>query len=191
MWKKGFIGFAFLLLLAGCGTAKDTTSGDGSNKDSGDDVTDQTNYRESEPMFITDLLTEGENQRILIKDIIYGLDEKSEIVNDKGEKLSFEDLELGMRVVPESTGMILESYPGQTGAKKIVVLTDDESKAESDVVRQIVEGIKGEGLDQFTIVKDFIKTDNGYEISVDVSTGSEPNRVYKYDSATKKLELQP
>ena len=181
MLKKGFIGIMVVWLLAGCGTARDTTSGDGG---------DIVNYRESEPMFITELLTEGEMKRVLIKDIIYGIEEQTEIVNDKGEKLAFEDLELGMRVIPESTGPILESYPGQTGVKKIMVLTDDESKAEAAVVRLVVDEIKNEGLEGFTIVKELKKTESGYEIHADVSAGAEPNRVYLYDSATKKLELQ-
>ncbi|MET3696229.1 uncharacterized protein DUF3221 [Bacillus oleivorans] len=179
MLKKGIIGIAAVLFLAGCGTARDTTSGDGGD------------YRESEPMFITDLLTEGEMKRVLIKDIIYGIEEQTAIVNDKGEELTFEDLELGMRVIPESTGPILESYPGQTGAKKIIVLTDDESKAEAEIVRLVVDEIENEGLESFTIVREFKKTETGYEIHVDVSTGSEPNRVYVYDTAAKKLELQP
>ncbi|HWO75751.1 MAG TPA: YobA family protein [Bacillus sp. (in: firmicutes)] len=182
MLKKGIIVIAAVLFLAGCGTARDTTSGD-----EGDTV----NYRESEPMFITDLMAEGEMKRVLIKDIIYGIEEETEIVNDKGEELAFEDLELGMRVIPESTGPILESYPGQTGAKKIMVLTDDESKAEAAVVRSVVHEIKNEELDGFTIVKELKKTESGYEIHADVSSGTQPNRVYLYDMATQKLELQP
>ncbi|GAA0346537.1 hypothetical protein GCM10008967_41180 [Bacillus carboniphilus] len=184
MFQKGFLFMLALFLLAGCGTASlDDTSGD-----SGDTP---LNYRDSEATFITDILTEGESTRVLVKDIIFGFDEESEIVNDHGESLSVSDLEIGMRVVAESTGPILESYPGQTGAKKITVLTDQESEVEAEVIRLVVADIEEEGLNGFTIVREFKATDEGYEIAVDVSSGSEPNRVYTYKTETKELELKP
>lgn len=51
----------------------------------------------------------------------FRITEETEILNQKMEKIDFNELSLGLKVEAWSDGMILESYPVQTSAKRIVV----------------------------------------------------------------------
>lgn len=50
------------------------------------------------------------------------ISEDTEILNEQNEKIEFEQLSEMMKVKVYSRYMILESYPGQTGAEKIIVI---------------------------------------------------------------------
>lgn len=52
----------------------------------------------------------------------FWVDEDTEIVDANGHPFSFAGLEVGMAVKVWNVGVILESYPAQTTAKKIIVL---------------------------------------------------------------------
>lgn len=56
----------------------------------------------------------------------------AEILQETGESLSFDDLAIGQRVEAWSTGMMLDSYPGQTAAVRLII---HETEEESEDIR--------------------------------------------------------
>lgn len=54
--------------------------------------------------------------------IVFRVTEKTKITAENGEKVEFEALEKGQRVKVWHTGTVMESYPLQAEARKIVVL---------------------------------------------------------------------
>lgn len=182
--KKWLILLFVPFLLTGCGTAENADSTSGSSGNSPDETSETpSKYRESEAVFITQILQD--EKRVLVKDIIFGIDEDTELVDDKEEEVSFDDLELGMRVVVESTGMMLESYPGQTGAKSLIVLTDVQSKQEAEAVAAVVQELDKEAPDRFKILKQFEEKDGSYELHFDTMSTGDTDESYSYDPKTK------
>lgn len=54
--------------------------------------------------------------------IVFSVTNKTEITRENGEKVEFDALEKGQQVKVWHTGEVMESYPGQAEARKIVVL---------------------------------------------------------------------
>jgi hypothetical protein len=54
--------------------------------------------------------------------IVFSVTNKTEITLENGEKVEFDALEKGQRVKVWHTGHVLESYPAQAEARKIIVL---------------------------------------------------------------------
>lgn len=83
-------------------------------------------------------IADTENNRVLVKDCFYALDEDTTIMEEDGSKLSGEDLEIGMKVMAWSNGIAAESYPCQTKAVKLIVMNDGDSKKEQKAVQAIL-----------------------------------------------------
>lgn len=105
------------LLLASCGTAKDTAA---------IKVLDQGTIvaKEGNRLLITAYVEkEGAAH---IDAFWFTINDKSDLQNGNGETIKPEELEVGAQVEAWNTGVTQESYPAQTDAAKIVVLGEPD-----------------------------------------------------------------
>lgn len=110
--------------------------------------------------------------------------EGSEIVNEKGEKLSLKDLKVGHRVIVTLPEVLALSYPAQGKLEKIVVLEDKSFEIDKEILKSEEKNstieypvLKGEGKEELNKkIEEFVNTieENGlykdldlhYEISL-------------------------
>ncbi|MBA9029329.1 DUF3221 domain-containing protein [Peribacillus huizhouensis] len=139
---KGFLIVSLIVLLMGCSLNGHTEKTD-SNADTSDKASKEGLY----------VLSIGEQGMMVVNAI------PSDFSSNGGEKEFFgavsyhypkasEELEVGQRVLVETDGPILESYPGQGKAKKVTVLPeykpDKADLSESQVVRKALKELESE-----------------------------------------------
>ncbi|USK58703.1 DUF3221 domain-containing protein [Peribacillus asahii] len=98
--------------------------------------------------FITDL----DDKRVLIKSTYYKMTKETLIQDLQGRELSYEDLEIGMKVKPWYIGEIKESFPAKTKAKFLLVLTDAQSIAEQEAVKKAINHVTEAASQRFMVL---------------------------------------
>lgn len=76
--------------------------------------------------------------RILVGSNYYSID-KAVIGTTSGKKITAKDLQSGSLINLETTGMIMESFPGQGEATRVILYDDKRSQEISEAVRYILE----------------------------------------------------
>ncbi|MFJ8264880.1 DUF3221 domain-containing protein [Peribacillus asahii] len=99
--------------------------------------------------FITDL----DDKRVLIKSTYYKMTKETLIQDLQGRELSYEDLEIGMKVKPWYIGEIKESFPAKTKAKFLLVLTDAQSIAEQEAVTKAINHVTEAASQRFMVLQ--------------------------------------
>lgn len=94
--------------------------------------------------------------------IWFTIDEETKIMNSEGKFISFEDLEIGMRVRAWATGAILESYPEQ-GTALVIML---EEVKESDETVGDIDTTEDEDKEEDIALDDDIDVDKDDEIEI-------------------------
>jgi hypothetical protein len=97
---------------------------------------DQFNPSQDQPLetpaigFITDRI----GNAVLINDVVYEIDKETILTDSSGKNRTIKGLILGTKVAVYPKGDLLESFPAKSGTGKIVVLTDENSLQESEMM---------------------------------------------------------
>ncbi|WP_078379926.1 DUF3221 domain-containing protein [Sutcliffiella halmapala] len=137
------------LLLFGCGTSNENSGNNGTGSDQihptepdeEEAVEDLTGYIIS--------INEGDNLQILvtghhasydgISATSYTLEDSTQIEDPDGEPLAATDLKVGLKVTVWNSGIVLDSFPAQSGAVKVVVDTTQEEHEQEAVQKALAE----------------------------------------------------
>lgn len=155
----------FLLFFSGCGVGR-------------------SNLIKAESGYITHI---SENA-VLVNDIVFSADSDVEVISAKGEKLSFADLEIGMKIEPWFDGTVRESFPAQADVKKIVALNEKDQERIQKAVQAIVEYATTQ-FGNTVVFQETIVNDTYFQAKIAGVTIEHPNPVtLRYDYATKLIE---
>jgi hypothetical protein len=87
--------------------------------------------------FATDI--DLENSKVLINDVWFTFDNKTEFQSDKDKSLHSEDLKIGQKIKVKSDGVVGESFPASAAADQFILLTDEQSEKQGDAVELVVK----------------------------------------------------
>ncbi|WP_158553613.1 DUF3221 domain-containing protein [Peribacillus saganii] len=96
-------------------------------------------------------LTEIKGNRVLIGETIYSLTEQTKIQTENGKKWNVKDLKIGLKIKPWYAGGVKESYPMQADARFLMILTDEASSKETEIVRKAIKGVQKSENERFII----------------------------------------
>lgn len=163
-----FFPFILFLLLAGCG---------------------QTYEEGALSPPVTDFII-LDDKGFMFDSCKYSISEQTVIIDDTGKALEFSDLQSGMKAEVQSSGPVLESYPCQTGAGRVKVLTDEQSLQEQEAVSAIAKYLSQE-FDPIFLVKDTVEGSEFFQVEAEVlNSGFErvKLRYYYAEQSVEKLE---
>ncbi|MGE7601339.1 DUF3221 domain-containing protein [Peribacillus sp. NPDC097675] len=130
-----FICLCLFIILGGCHSFSDEKS--------------QKTIGKGEEGFITDL----DDKRILIKDTYYKVNNHTDIQDEEGNKLSYSDLMIGMKVKPWYQGEIENSFPSKAEAELIRVIQDEQSIEEQKAVTAALKHVTQAVSQRFMVLK--------------------------------------
>lgn len=133
MKKFGML-MASLLLLAACSDDKTATPAtEEPAKEPEQEVAAEQQQEMTEEGFITQVTTD----KILVNNIYFAIPEDVKIVSDNGEAKTdavIGDIRTGMKVSVDYMGPLPQSFPMEGEADTVTILTDEDSKAQSDAL---------------------------------------------------------
>jgi len=181
--KKILVIFSLVasLFLTACGTSNNDLIANGKSPDSPKGVSGPVGY-----------ITAMEGKSVLIGDIFYAIKGDTSIIDSNGNKRSFSDLEIGMKVHPSHTGQIRESYPAQADAVQLKIVVDEQSQKEQKAVAAMLK----DALDRYEkpiIIKKihFLQEKNAVEMEIfSFTLGSKPKKYIYYFDEAKLEELE-
>ena len=136
-------------------------------------------------------IAEIEDDRALVETCYYTIEDDTELVKQGGSEISSADLQVGMKVQVWSNGVAAESYPCQTKAVKLIVLTNDDSKKEQEAVRAIMELASSQYEKPIILLESLVTEDkNGFEATLQVLHETDEEVKVYYDFKTKQATIR-
>jgi Protein of unknown function (DUF3221) len=98
--------------------------------------------------FVTDVVN---GNQILIGDTVFRITDETILTDTKNKKRSLDGIQLGMKVKAYPKGPITESFPSNATAGKIIILTDQKSLKESEMMEDVLDQLSHTVEDRFIV----------------------------------------
>ncbi|WP_163102854.1 DUF3221 domain-containing protein [Peribacillus alkalitolerans] len=123
-----------------------------------------TSYGPSKEGFVTDVVN---GNQFLIGDTVFHVTDETILTDSKNKKRSLDGIQLGMKVKAYPKGPIAESFPSNATAGKIIILTDQKSLTESEMMDDVLDQLSHSVEDRFIITNvDWHESERVYVMTV-------------------------